>query len=245
MTTAPARRRSRRVWLALGTILTILALAVVADRLAANYATGRIATAIEDDLGGVGVDVAIPGFPFLTQAIAGSIDDVTITATSLERDGYTIEDLVGTGRGVSLEGESIQTLSATATVTNQTMQTLITDALADTPDWALGEVEVMVREGNLELSARAIEVVDLAVDVQPITRGRSLSFELVNVRMGGATVTLSDIPLGLGDTIAREIAELEVELTMLPEGVTVSGLTVVEDGVLVTLTGTDVQIDQS
>lgn len=244
MTTTTRPRPRRRLWVAIGIIVAIVLAALALDRIAAAYTTSRITEAIESDLGAQEVDVTIAGFPFLLQAVTGSLDDVAITADRLEHDGLTVVDLVGAGSGVSLQGESIETFAATATVPIETMQTLIDDALTDVPGWALGDVAVTVREGNLELSATAIEVLDVAVDVQPIPRGRSLSFDLVNVRLAGATVTLADIPFGMGDALAEQIADLEVELTMLPVGVEVTELAVVPGGASLTLEGHDVQLGQ-
>ncbi len=66
-------------------VVVLLGLAVLADRIAVGVAEDRVATELAAAGGLAGTpEVEIAGFPFLTQAIAGSYDEVHISLTADE-----------------------------------------------------------------------------------------------------------------------------------------------------------------
>jgi hypothetical protein len=72
-------------------VLVLAVLLVVADRVSAVVASHEVADQVaadQSDCGKPGVDIG--GFPFLTQAIAGRYDDVTLTTQCTVGDGPTI-----------------------------------------------------------------------------------------------------------------------------------------------------------
>jgi hypothetical protein len=83
------------------TLVVIAGLLFAADRVAAVKAGDEIANRaqVEANLA-TPPDVSIGGIPFLTQAISGKYDDVTITAEGLERSGLRISEVKAHLHGV-------------------------------------------------------------------------------------------------------------------------------------------------
>lgn len=82
------------------TLVVLLGLAVVADRVAVTVAEKQVAQQIQQQGRLAGPpDVAITGFPFLTQAIAGRYTDVRISLTAAD-----LNQPAGTSATVSLHG---------------------------------------------------------------------------------------------------------------------------------------------
>ena len=88
----------RRLLVALVAIVLLL---VVADRVAVAAADRVVASRIQTDQQlDTRPKVSIHGFPFLTQAIGGTYDDVTLTLHDLHRGGVPVRTLAVTLRGV-------------------------------------------------------------------------------------------------------------------------------------------------
>jgi hypothetical protein len=56
--------------------------------------------------------------------------------------------------------------------------------------------------------------------------------------LGGLTITVDDLP----DRIASRLTDLEVPVSGLPEGLTLTSVAVVPDGARITATGQDVTL---
>jgi len=83
-------------------LVVLLGLLVVADRVTVNIAEQKVAEQIARQGGLDGTPaVDITGFPFLTQAIAGHYDDIRIALTAQE-----LKQPAGTRANVSISGAS-------------------------------------------------------------------------------------------------------------------------------------------
>lgn len=83
------------------TVVLIVGLVVVADRLARAAADRAVATRIEHDQNlSQRPDVSIDGFPFLTQALSGRYDHVTLTMHGLHDGPVPVQTLRVVLRGV-------------------------------------------------------------------------------------------------------------------------------------------------
>jgi hypothetical protein len=81
-----------RRWLI--TTFVIVALLVVADRVAVHAADSLVAKRIQQEQGlSSRPDVSIGGFPFLTQAISGRYDEVTVTLHDVRRGPVPVQTL--------------------------------------------------------------------------------------------------------------------------------------------------------
>ena len=82
-------------------LFVLVALLVVADRVAVHYADRVVAQRVERDQGlSSKPDVSIGGFPFLTQAISGRYDDVTVTLHDVRRGPVRVDRLTAHLNGV-------------------------------------------------------------------------------------------------------------------------------------------------
>lgn len=234
------RRASRTVRDVVISLLILVVALVVADRIAVVIAENRLRTAVEEGAGGENVEVGVNGYPFLTQLLGGTLDDVDLSAGRISLNGLVLEGVTGAGRDVATDGTSIGSLTATGLVPTATLQTILDRETED--GWLLGDFTVETTDGALTLNTTALTLLELGIGVTPVTNGDSLSFELREVTVAGATMTLSDIPFGVGDLITESLAGLELDLDMLPDGVTVNAVTIVADGAIVTLSGTDVSL---
>lgn len=82
-------------------LFILVALFVVADRVAVHYADRVVAQRIQRDQAlSSKPDVSIGGFPFLTQAIGGRYDDVTVTLHDVRRGPVRVDRLTAHLNGV-------------------------------------------------------------------------------------------------------------------------------------------------
>jgi len=84
------RRRRRWPWIVLATLLVLLVLFVVLDRVAVAYAENQAAQQMQSQGFPTKPEVTIEGFPFLTQVAARNIKDVHITATKVPAGPVTL-----------------------------------------------------------------------------------------------------------------------------------------------------------
>ena len=82
-------------------LLALVVLLVVADRVSVAEAQSEVAKRIQTEQGLVSrPGVSIGGFPFLTQAVAGHYDDVTLTLHDLRRGPVVVTRLTANLSGV-------------------------------------------------------------------------------------------------------------------------------------------------
>ena len=77
------RHRRRWPWIVLASVIVLLVLLVVLDRVAVAYAENQAAQQMQSQGFPAKPDVTIKGFPFLTQVAARRIKDVHITASNV------------------------------------------------------------------------------------------------------------------------------------------------------------------
>jgi hypothetical protein len=140
----PRRRRGRRVLVTLVVLLLVLVgLLVVADRVAAGFAERAIAEQVRQETAKQNVQssapqVAVGGFPFLTQVLAGRYESISIVLHdvrgAVEGNAVSLPDLNVDARNVrasidtlrSGQGDVVaETVDGTATITYDSVAKLI------------------------------------------------------------------------------------------------------------------------
>ncbi|GGS08235.1 hypothetical protein GCM10010269_54240 [Streptomyces humidus] len=103
-------------------VVVLGGLFVLADRLAVNFAEGEVADRLKSREGlAVTPDVSIKGFPFLTQVVGGSLDDVEVgidgyeAATGARGRTIRIDDLRADMKGVEFSGDYSSATASSAT----------------------------------------------------------------------------------------------------------------------------------
>ena len=113
----------------LTTCVVLVAGAFVADRVAESTAEKQVVAAIEENLDVVGTPtVELGGFPFLTQLLAGSIDDVTGTVDGVTLEGIDATDVTFDGHDVSTsEPYTVGTATISATLPTASIEQIVAD----------------------------------------------------------------------------------------------------------------------
>lgn len=221
----------RAVAVVVSTLVVLGAGVVVADRVVAATAERRAAEAVEANLDVSGTPVIeIDGFPFLTQVLAGSLTNVTGSVDGVTLDGgLTITDVSFDAQGVSTsEPYTVSAGSVTGTLPTATLEQAVAEQT---------ELDVTVTvEGDALVAAGTVLGVDLSAALTPRVDDGRLLVDVGRMSLGGLTITVDDLP----DRVASRLEGLEVPVSGLPEGLTLTSVEVVPDGARVTATGSDV-----
>lgn len=232
-TYAPVRRRSRWPIVLLVVLILLVGGAVVADRVALGVAEDKAASALQQSEGlPHKPDVTVDGFPFLTQLVAGSFDEVDVTANAVP---------VGTRRDVTLQKVVVRLHRVTVTNNYSTVH-----ADTATADASIGFAELsrvlgapvhagpagrLVAEPTVHLLGQSfhgrVSAVVHASSAQGITFG--------DPKVSFAGVQLPSV-------VAQALAKVfsgAISLSGLPFGVRVSGAGVTGSALVVHLIGSN------
>jgi len=209
-------------------LVLLLGLGVVADRVAASVAEDKVATqlAAKGRLHGT-PSVVITGFPFLTQAVAGSYDDVRISLTAAE-----LGQPAGTKAAVDLHGVQVPL----SEVLSGSVRKVPVDRIDGTATLSyallsakLGPSTRLTREGSGLRVTRTVELLGQRI---PLTAVGKVTLEgddlVVHVsRAAGAGV---DVPPFLLDQAAG-LLDLRYTVPPLPFGLKLTSVTPAANGV--------------
>lgn len=201
---------------------------VLADGALRTRTEASLARTVVAELPGTDPTVSIGGSPFLTQVLAGRLDDVEVTAPEATIDGLLLEDVV-----VQLDGVSTArpTTAERATLT-ATLQPAALEAV-------LGlDAELSIADGHL---VATLDLLGLPVDValEPHAAGRAMTVDVVSLSLGGVQLDVADLPAALADRLTG----LSVPVGSLPEGLELTEVDVAADGVHIVAAGADVVLD--
>src|SRR5690606_16262641 len=226
----------RRVATAILVLLAVLAVGgAVVDRLMVRHAQERLLTLAEErvDLDEDAV-VVIDGFPFLTQVAAGRLAEVRGTTRALVVDGWELQQVRVTARGVQPEEPyRAETVEINVTVPAGTLQTAMNDALP-LPGSPL---RVETREDALPRSVPVVGF-ELTALLEPDVRDGGIGVEVEAVTAGSAA-----LPNDVTARLEELVGGLQIRLPQLPDGLAPTRLAVENDGLHVRLEGHDVELD--
>jgi hypothetical protein len=253
----PAVGRGRKIGIALLVMLVVLlGLVVVADRVGASVAEDRIAQQASEELRKAGATtegdptVEIGGFPFLTQVLGGTYEQITITADKPQSDDIKLEKLTIVATDVNAAASDLlngrgpvtaEQITGTATMSWDTVRTLI----------SLANLPVPFDPAQLKVS-----VVDNKVELRlPIELA---SFRTTLLATGEITVAEGQVRLKLTsiDTEGGELPQVAkrafdnfknrltatIRTPKMPYTLTIRTVQTDESGVRVTATAADVQL---
>lgn len=225
--------RVRRLLLAATVLALLVVAALVADRVVRQRTEDALAADLQAQIPGLTSepDVTISGFPFLTQVMAGELDDVHLTAPDVTLEGLALEDVDVRLRGVSTD---LPTRAREATMTASVDLAAVQPLVQEQAD-----VELEIVEGSLVASGRVLGL-PLSLGLEPQAAGRAIAVEVVTLSISGFQVDVGDLPAGLGDDL-RSIA---VPVESLPEGLELTDVTVTDAGFDLRAAGADVVFDQ-
>lgn len=211
---------------------------VLADRLAVHFAEGEAADKLKSTENlATTPDVSIKGFPFLTQMASGSLDDVEVGIKDYQADTGTkggtirIDDLKATMKGVEFSGDyssaTADSASGSATIAYDQLLNAMKDEPVDLPLGYTGKVTSLSYGGAGKVKATVV-VAGVPVPV------------LGTVTTQGNTVRVRAD--GLPRFADRAIDVSEVKIGDLPGGVQLDKVEAQQDGVQITVKGSDVRL---
>ncbi|MBJ6615960.1 DUF2993 domain-containing protein [Streptomyces sp. I4(2020)] len=243
--------RALRILLVIAVVLG--AIFVIVDRVAVHFAEGEAADRVRASEGLASTpDVDIQGFPFLTQVLGGSLDEVRVGISDYEagagEGGKTIRiaDLRADLRGVEFSGDfgSAVADSATGTATIA-YDELLRNAKAEPTQVAPGitaEVVALSDGGNGKIKV-ALESTVLGTKLpEPVTVLSSVTVvdgNTVRVRADALPV-LGGVEIA--ESRVRRITDFEQKIDGLPGGISLEKVQAAADGVDVTVSGKDVRL---
>jgi hypothetical protein len=230
-TRSPRRRVGCVVGLSLAVVLLVGG-TLLADRAGHSIAEDVAADAVRSQLTATDLDVAIEGFPFLTQLARGTLDDVRLQASTATLQGLDVTDLDVTATGVAVrEPRGAEHVLATATVPTAALQAL----LQERTGWDL----TLTVEGEDLVAGGSVAGVPVAVALAVAPAGPDgLTATVTSASLAGLTVDAGLLPDGL----AARLSEIDVT-DQLPAGASVTGATVRADGLHLTVELVDVALD--
>ena len=211
-------------------VLVLLGLAVVADRVAVSVAENQVATRLEEkgNLHGA-PSVHIGGFPFLTQAVEGSYDDVDIslTADELGQPAGTSADIHLRGVQVPLSSVLSESVSNVPVDRIDGTATLSYSLLAE----RIGPGTTLRREGDQLRITRTVDLlgqqVQLTAAGQVTLQGNQLVVDVQHASAAGVSLPSAVV------TSASRTLDLRYTVPRLPFGLRLTDVTPEDDGVRV------------
>jgi hypothetical protein len=205
--------------------------AYAGDRWALGRAEERFADQVRTGVDGVtgspGVDIG--GFPFLTQLVAGSLQDVTVDLATASLSGVDLQDVDLRARGVSTAAPyRADRAEVRGTLTTATIERLV----AERTD---ADVDLAVDGGRLTATLQVLRA-DVTAELVPTAQGDTIAVDVVSVTLGGAVIDIDDLP----GAAASRLQDLTVPVEGLPPGLELTDVVVQDDGLRVTATGRDV-----
>ncbi|MEV6838540.1 DUF2993 domain-containing protein [Streptomyces sp. NPDC051133] len=228
--------RALRILLVLVVILGVLF--VIVDRVAVHFAEGEAADKLKASQNLASTpDVSIKGFPFLTQVAGGSLDDVQVgikdyeATTGTAGEKIRIDDLTADMKGVSFSGDyssaTAADASGTATIAYDQLLNAVKDDPVRLPLGATGKVTGLSYGGNGKVRA-TVEVAGVPLPV------------LGTAMVQGDTVKVHADGLPKFGNQALDVSE--VKIGALPGGIKLDKVQAAQDGVEVTVKGSDVRL---
>jgi hypothetical protein len=216
--------------MALFTIIVVLILATIGDRVANAIAENEIATQFVKNGFPVKPSVSIEGFPFLTQLIAHDIHRIDISASNVPAGPVSITSVKATATGVhlnsSFNGGTVDHVTGTVFVSFS--------SLANAGGGGAGT--------GISMSADGPSKVKITADVA----GQPIDTEVAKVSQTGPNqisvqVEPSGSPLG---GLLTSFGSYTFTIPKLPAGLEITGVAVTSQGITVSAAGNHTKLTQ-
>ncbi|MFH8794765.1 DUF2993 domain-containing protein [Streptomyces sp. NPDC017941] len=245
----------RAIRILLIVVVVLGGLFVAADRFAVSFAENEAAEKIKSQEGLSSTpDVSIKGFPFLTQALGGKLDDVEIGIKDYDAksggDTIRVADLSATMHGVDFSSDySSATADRAAGVARISYDELLKAAKSEPvklPLGATGEVVGLSDGGNGKIKVE-VEVSKGGTKLpKPVHVLSSLRVEGDSIKVHADTIPdkidVLGVSLPLPEGMVRNVTDFEEQITDLPGGVQLDTVQAAPDGLDVAVKGENVDL---
>ena len=222
----PRMRRRRRKWPIITLVVIILVL-VGGDRAAAAITEDQMASQVQSSLALSGKPhVTIQGFPFLNQLAARDFKTVDVNATNETTGPLEIETLTATLHGMHIHGLN------SATIDQFTASALVNfTALAKAGGIPQG----------ITLTADGPNKVKANISIGPLSDTAVAQV----TQTGAGTINVKVIDAGgIPVSALGSLANFNVNIPKLPAGVSISSISVTQQGLRITATGHNTTLSQ-
>ncbi|MGX4691285.1 LmeA family phospholipid-binding protein [Streptomyces sp. JNUCC 63] len=241
--------RALRILLTVAVILGVLF--VVVDRVAVHFAENQAADRLRttENLAST-PDVSIKGFPFLTQVASGELDDVEVgiknyeAATGNGEQKIRIDDIRADMRGVRFSGDYRSATASDATGTATIAYDELLKAAKSGPEpvgfGVTAQVVGLSDGGNGKIK------VDVAATLFGAKLPRISVLSSITVKNNRVQVEADALPrfggVRLVENRIRSVTDFQQAIDRLPGEVRLDSVRAVEDGVEITVNGSDVRL---
>lgn len=182
--------------------------------------------------------VDITGFPFLTQALRGTLEHVTGSVGGATLGGIPVTDVQLDATGVLIRppaGQQPRAAHATvaATIPTASIQKVVQDRTGFDARLAV--------DGSALTASTSVLNLPLELALVPRVDAGKLLVDVQSLKLNGATVTAAQLP----SAFRSKIQGIAVPVDGLPKGLALSNAAVVADGVRITTDGSDVEVPQT
>ncbi|WP_420034790.1 DUF2993 domain-containing protein [Streptomyces sp. cg28] len=239
--------RALRILLILVVILG--GLFVIADRVAVNIAENKAADKIRESESLASTpSVSIEGFPFLTQVADGTLDDVKIGIEDYEAknaDGsIRIADMNAEMHGVKFDSSYSSATAASATGTARVSYAELLKAVRKAGPARIAP-GVSAQIDGLAYGGDSKVKVTIAVKT-PLGTLRPTVTSAVKVTGGKLSARADSLPkigsFDLGESALRGVTDFQQAIDDLPAGIKLDKVEAVEDGIEISVTGSDLRL---
>jgi LmeA-like phospholipid-binding len=234
----PRKPRSRTVMIAVISVLAVLAVLIVGDRVANAVAQNVLAGQLQSELSTpTKPEVSIGGFPFITQVLGGSFSSVEVNAddatvkegsntVAIARLDATLTGIMATDRYQSIvadrgEASALVDWTAISTLAGHQVSYVADDRMRIDFSVPIGRLSIdgfITGRPQLDVEAQTISVADPEVKVASV-----------------------EVPQAVVDAVSRIVLQ-PIPIQDLPYDISVTGLTVQPDGVVLSGTGQDIPL---
>ncbi len=221
------RRRRRRRWPWITLIVIILVL-VGADRGALAITENAMASQFQSSVGLSGKPhVSIPGFPFLTQLAARDFKTVNVNATDETTGPLEIASLTATAHGMHIHGLN------SAEIDSFTASALVTFT-------ALGNAGGIPQ--GITLSQDGPNKIQATVSIGPLSD--SATAQVTQTGPNKVTIKVIDAG-GIPASVLGNFMDFTITIPKLPAGVAIQSISITQQGLMITATGSHVTVSQN
>ncbi|MGW6479367.1 LmeA family phospholipid-binding protein [Streptomyces sp. NPDC055059] len=222
---------------------------VIADRVAVNYAEGEAADRVRTSEGLASTpDVSIKGFPFLTQAASGTLDDVEIGIKDYDAksggESIRIADLNAEMHGVEFNSSFS---SATAESATGTARISYAELLKAVRKQDAAQVAPGVTAQIDGLSYGGGDKVKVGITVHtPVVTLHPTVLSSIKVTDGKVSARADSLPkvgaLELAEGRIRAVTDFQQAIDDLPAGIELDRVEAVKDGVEISVKGSKLDL---
>jgi hypothetical protein len=223
------RHRRRWPWIVLASVLVLLVLFVVLDRVAVAYAENQAAQQMQSQGFPAKPNVTIKGFPFLTQVASRRLNDVHITADNVKEGPVTLS-IVADATDILLD-PGFQS----GTISHVTGTGLI--GFSD-----LASAAGVSGAPGLKISAAGPDEVKVDLNVLGIDASATATIQQTGPRTFKVHI---DSAGGLPASLLGSLQDFTIHLPNLPMNLTIRSVQVTSQGVLIHIAGSNIKFTQS